>query len=292
MTRFIDIAPHDGSDIERIDGNSAGAMIAPYGARKLLLHSTEGNSIEGAISSYRLRNTWPHLTVDAHNYTIADHLPLEWSARSLANAPGGVQTNLAGAILVQIELVGHAEAPELFGDLEWFARSVVEPICWHLDIPLTCDVSFIPYPASYGIGAGQRLSGGAWVDYSGIIGHQHVPENYHGDPGAIDVAAIINAASVQRHYPSPVQEDDMPYLIVRGNTDPATFAVHGLHRLHLNSPTVVNEFVRSIEAIDPTLVKYNGRSLSGDVFPYWWEQYLIDAVAPARPGIDDAPSSP
>src|SRR5215471_17719630 len=46
-------------------------------------------------------------------------------------------------------------------------------------------------PSSYGTSNGVRLSGSAWNAYKGILGHQHVPENDHGDPGDINIAAIM-----------------------------------------------------------------------------------------------------
>jgi hypothetical protein len=51
----------------------------------------------------------------------------------------------------------------------------------------------VAYPASYG-DAPQRLSPAAWDAYSGVLGHQHAPDNSHGDPGAIDINRILSAA--------------------------------------------------------------------------------------------------
>ncbi|MBQ1164434.1 collagen-like protein, partial [Streptomyces sp. A73] len=39
-----------------------------------------------------------------------------------------------------------------------------------------------------------RMSYSKWNNYRGHCGHQHVPENAHGDPGAFPMAAILNAA--------------------------------------------------------------------------------------------------
>lgn len=190
--------------IETIEGQSAGAMAGGRG-RKLLLHSTEGSTIEGAVAAYRARNVWPHLTVDCHRRRAVQHLPLQLAGRSLKNKAGGVETNRAGQYLVQIELVGFAQRPETIGDtddLDWFARTVVRPIHEATGIPLYTQVTWVPYPASYGEGAAQRVPAYRWADLSGIVGHQHAPENDHGDPGALDVARIIATAS------NP-QEDDM-----------------------------------------------------------------------------------
>ncbi|MDQ3480912.1 MAG: peptidoglycan-binding protein, partial [Actinomycetota bacterium] len=36
-----------------------------------------------------------------------------------------------------------------------------------------------------------RLAGADWLRFGGVLGHQHVPENSHWDPGGIDLAAIV-----------------------------------------------------------------------------------------------------
>ena len=44
---------------------------------------------------------------------------------------------------------------------------------------------------SAGAKNGVRMSNAAYVAYSGWLGHQHVPENDHGDPGNIPIAALL-----------------------------------------------------------------------------------------------------
>lgn len=179
-----------------INGNSAGPHLFRIG--KLLLHTTEGSSIEGAVAAYRAANSWPHTTVDymfGHPYRICRHLDYSLSGRALRNEAGGVQTNTAGVI--QIEVVGAASRPH---EIDWvtFAREVVGPLCRAHAIPVVSTLPWVPYPASYGKGAAQRLDGEAWIAYRGILGHQHAPENSHGDPGAIPIADVLRAAD-----PSP-----------------------------------------------------------------------------------------
>lgn len=181
---------------EQTPGNDAGSMNGD-GSRKLLLHTTEGGTVEGAIGAYRKNNSWPHLTVDCKRRRVVQHLPLTVAARSLRNTPGGAdQTNRDGTILVQIEIIGSAVGPDIGDrdDLEWFGREVVGPICERHIIPLTAGVRWVSYPASFGTGAAQRLTPAAWDAYSGVLGHQHAPDNDHGDPGAIDIELILSAA--------------------------------------------------------------------------------------------------
>jgi hypothetical protein len=188
--------------VDRIPGNSAGAMDGD-GSRKFLLHTTEGTSIAGATAAYVANNSWPHFTVDCKRRQVVQHLDTSVAARSLRNEAGGVQTNKDGNVCVQVEMVGGAATPSSIGlpsDLAWFGRTVVGPVCRAHGIPLVSTVRWVAYPASFGTGATQRLSPAVWDSYNGLLGHQHAPENSHGDPGLIDIALILAAAT---------EEDDM-----------------------------------------------------------------------------------
>jgi hypothetical protein len=207
--------PHD----EWVQGNSAGVLLQPVD--KLLLHTTEGTSIKGACGAYQTNNSWPHLTVDCmfgHTYKRCGHLDMDQAARSLRNLSGGVQTNLDGVI--QIEVVGFATRPHEI-DWTWLGANVVAPIVRRIPtIPLVSTVTWVAYPASYGAGAAQRLSGAGWSFYRGILGHQHAPENLHGDPGLIPIDTIIAAATTPS-LPPPPPEDLMPFPVIGAPTDQA-----------------------------------------------------------------------
>lgn len=158
-----------------VQGNSAGPYSSPVD--KFLFHTTEGSSIAGAVAAYRAKNSWPHLTVDARigrTPEITGHLDLDVAARSLRNKPGGVETNTDG--IVQIEVVGNAANPSAI-DWAYIGREVVGPICHTLGIPIHSTVRWVPYPASYGLFASQRLSQAEWTAYRGLLGHEHAPEN-------------------------------------------------------------------------------------------------------------------
>jgi hypothetical protein len=200
-----------------VPGNSAGPFTSPR--IKFLIHTTEGTSIEGAVGAYRANNSWPHDTVDfmfGHNYRICHHLSYDVAARSLRNKPGGVQTNTAGVI--QVEVVGFATRPD---QIDWraFAIDYLGPRCRQLNIPIQSTVTWVAYPASFGESAPQRLSGAAWLVYRGVLGHEHATENDHGDPGAIPITLILAAAQGQAPPPppppppSPLQEDADMYLL-------------------------------------------------------------------------------
>jgi hypothetical protein len=170
---------------ERAVGNSGGAMDGD-GSHKCLLHTTEGGTIEGAVATYRGANSWPTLTVDMPARRISQHVAANVAARALRNRAGGVETNREGTILIQIELIGFAANPASLGsddDWAWLGRSVLS---WAraLGVPMVRP-GFLRYPDSYG-NSRVRMPGLTWDLFSGVLGHQHAPENDHGDPGAID----------------------------------------------------------------------------------------------------------
>ena len=170
-----------------------------------LLHSTE----TGTWPGYGGGASAPHLTVrfDTKAKTIAarQHYSSTRPSRALVNKAGGVQTN--NAKVFQIELVGSCDRtfatkhgypylPDLLAE-DW-ARdalaAVIEAVSATQSIPLASSVTWAKYPSSYGEKAPQRLTGSEWEEYTGWLGHQHAPENDHGDPGDIPVAAILAAA--------------------------------------------------------------------------------------------------
>ena len=171
-----------------------------------LLHSTE----TGTWPGYGGGSSAPHLTVlfDTKTKTIEtrQHFSTTRPARALVNKAGGVQTN--NARVFQIELIGSCDRafatkhgypylPDLL--TEPWARdalaAVLEAVSATQSIPLFSSVTWAAYPGSYGEKAAQRLSGTEWEQYTGWLGHQHAPENDHGDPGNIPVAAILAAAA-------------------------------------------------------------------------------------------------
>lgn len=157
---------------------------------KGVLHTTESPS----WPTYAGWTIPPHATIKArpgNGVDVRQHVSLQESAFALRNLGGGVQTNRDFAF--QFELVGTCDPstarqsgyyywPEaddaVLIDLFW---KVIFPVSVAFDIPLKA-LPFKPYPSSYG-NTNVRLSPSEWDTYSGWCGHQHVPENVHGDPG-------------------------------------------------------------------------------------------------------------
>jgi hypothetical protein len=151
----------------------------PYvgGPHKIVHHTTEGSSAEGAFAAFRASGSDPHFTVDGT--TIWQHIDTSEGARALRNTSGGVQTNRDGAI--QIEVVGFANRPKTRPTLQNLAK-----LCRWIehthDIPKVWPNGF-PKPSVNGRDPGGHNRNAAnWDNKGGHYGHCHVPENTHWDP--------------------------------------------------------------------------------------------------------------
>ncbi|MBD9723435.1 hypothetical protein PV755_46600 [Streptomyces caniscabiei] len=172
-----------------------------------VVHTTEGT----ALPSYGGGGSAPTFTLvpSLKDKTVAvyQHFDVDRSARALVNKAGGVQTNTLNC--VQVELTGTCdpktrakwiaegrsfvfwpEAPD------WALLEFARLVHWLSDehgVPLASTVTWKAYPGSYGAN-GVRLSGQEWTDYYGWCGHQHVPENDHGDPGNFPMGKVLTMA--------------------------------------------------------------------------------------------------
>lgn len=157
-----------------ISGSSGTFVGGPY---KIVHHTTEGSSAEGAMAAFATNRSDPHFTVDGKR--IYQHIDTAEGARALRNAPGGVQTNRDSA--VQIELVGFAHLPKdpkaltnLARLCRWIEKTHGVPARWPAGLPR---------PATNGRDpGGHNRDAATWDNEGGHYGHCHVPENTHWDP--------------------------------------------------------------------------------------------------------------
>lgn len=174
-----------------------------------LLHSTEGSSWPSYGGNGK---SAPHFTVDPRKEQTRQHLPLTEGAWALQ--AHGHPTNQQG--YVQYEIIGtcdprNGSLPSVVdlpqSAVEYLAH-VLTVVGSHCDIPARSTVTWRPYPESYGTGASQRLSHSTWDSYTGILGHQHAPDNDHGDPGAFPISRLLEAmGSAPAPKPEPGDGD-------------------------------------------------------------------------------------
>ena len=122
------------------------------------------------------------------------------AARALRNASGGVQTNRERSL--QLEIIAYSNrpiadvgdhrdwvgdlTPEALGDIrdfiEWTGEHYGVEMVWP-------DRQALSYSAANT--EGFKMTNKEWDQFGGVCGHQHVPENTHWDPGAIDWGRIV-----------------------------------------------------------------------------------------------------
>jgi hypothetical protein len=158
-----------------ISGSSGRHLGGPF---KIVHHTTEGSTAEGAFGAFRTNRSDPHFTVDAT--TIYQHIDTDEGARALRNELGGVQTNRDSA--VQIELVGFAHLrknPKALTNVARLCRWIEETHGVARKWP-----AGPPKPSTNGKDPGSHnRTATTWDNESGHYGHCHVPENDHWDPG-------------------------------------------------------------------------------------------------------------
>lgn len=182
----------------------------------LCWHSTEGTS----LPSYDGGSMAPNFTAKpdfaARRLAWYQHFDFDVSSRALRNLSGGVETNTLN--VGQVEIVGTSDPAThtkwaqagiqhlYMAELpDWAIRDLATFAKWansQHGVPLSSGLTFKPYPSSYGAN-GVRMTNTQWTNFTGHCGHQHVPENDHGDPGAFPMAAILAAAKN-----GTTQEDD------------------------------------------------------------------------------------
>jgi hypothetical protein len=158
-----------------ISGSCGPHLGGPF---KIVHHTTEGSTAEGAMGAFRANRSDPHFTVDGTG--IFQHIDTAEGARALRNDAGGVETNRDSA--VQIELVGFAHLPKdrraltnLARLCRWIENTHGVPKEWPAGLPLPARNGRDP--------GGHNRNPQIWDSSGGHYGHSQVPENTHWDPG-------------------------------------------------------------------------------------------------------------
>jgi len=165
-----------------IFGRDGGPMLG--GPRKVVWHTTENDptrTTAANVAHYLVgTGNTVHLVWNPDTDEIVQMIPANRAGRGLENHLGGVETNRAGAVVVQIEVVGRASQPFTSGPLlglpkilAWLASLGIPPV-W--------------------VGTENR-SVANWAK-AGHFGHMDVPENSHTDPGRVDKAKLAKAPAV------------------------------------------------------------------------------------------------
>lgn len=203
------------------NGISGGTFTG--GPGKFVIHTTEG----GSLPDYRGGTIAPHVTLrflgTAGDCEIFSHTPLGVAARALRNEPGGVQTNRDSAI--QMEIIGSSVAshaskygilyvPGINDKMKRTLAGVIKEICVLRGI--STRLTDKAWPVYNGGEHGQRMSLSVWDNFSGICGHEHVPENDHLDPASLDLHGYFDLAPVPVP-PVPVPAERVVFPLPKGH---------------------------------------------------------------------------
>lgn len=197
-----------------------GATTYTGGPKKLVIHTTEGYSLEAAESAYKAKGVTPQFTVCFVTRRWAQHIDTDSGGSAMRNESGGVQTNRDGA--VQVEIVGFAAYTQDISDddLRWLG-GIIRLICEREGIDVHRHPKFVGTEAGTIATntAPQRMSYADWDNFNGVCGHQHVPENHHWDPGRFPYERMLALTE---------GEDDMaraPHSYWRDKDSPNVFKV-------------------------------------------------------------------
>lgn len=222
---------------------------------------------------------------------VVQILPASVASRGLLNAAGGVQTNRIGTAHLQCEVIARASRPWT-ADLTDAGRHGLARIVDFARSHGIPDVWPAGPPPAYVDGRGNvppsPRSATIWTTKAGHYGHSQVPENDHGDPGAIDPAAIF---AIIMQPPQPQTEEimiihassDSPDGSVRAGmvfhaepgrrrwlTDPAVipaFAAAGIRWADLPGKVVAEQWPYLIEHPEPIDVDLLAQHIVGHLPP-------------------------
>lgn len=192
-----------------------------------VIHTTEGTTLPSYGGGVSAPNVTAVPDIKAQKLLWYQHFDVDRSSRALVNRSGGVETNTLNAF--QVELVGTCDPAHktswgskkagvdyIFWPAapDWALKELAKLVRWLADnhrVPARSSVVWKSYPTSYGASS-VRLSGSQWSDYYGWLGHQHVPENDHGDPGNINFARVLEHANAQTPAP-PAPPKEKPVAL-------------------------------------------------------------------------------
>jgi hypothetical protein len=155
-----------------------------------------------------------HFTFHPLTGDIVQMLPASQSGKGLVNTAGGVQTNRMGTVCIQVEVIARAARPWT-GDLTAAGRAGLARLIGFARAHGIPDVWPAGPPPVYPPGSGNR-SASIWTTRAGHYGHSQVPENDHGDPGALDVRALF-APITPPPTPRPIPREGT--MLYRATTD-------------------------------------------------------------------------
>lgn len=191
-------------------------------AWKIGLHTTETTG----LPSYEGGAVAPQLTVDVKARATYRHYDYtRYAGKAFKHPPGTPPTNTVR--VVQLEVIGFCDdhhKDSSFHVSNWtdgdyaYLASVLAQVSADTGAVLRSTVTWKAYGlgvvpnTSAGTHNGVRLSRAAFAAYSGVLGHEHVPDNDHGDPGNPDMSRLLPQAPPPPQ-PLPGKDDEVTEFV-------------------------------------------------------------------------------
>lgn len=163
------------------------------GGHKLVWHTCEGGGIDAMWRVLRDKNAAPHFVIDpgGGDAPVYQCIPLDRSARALEHPAGTPETNRASCI--QVEIVGYAKDAGSWGHVIYRDLGALAAL---IDHRFAIRRGYRPFTVP-----AKKVTPNGFVRATGHLGHSHVPNNSHWDPGAMNGAALMGAiADADRQY--------------------------------------------------------------------------------------------
>ena len=200
-------------------GPRKGLTMDGTGERYFTWHTFEADPLHlSALAGAQALNaagTTPTFCLHPLTGDLVQMLPADVGCYTLANAPGGRETNRAGTIHMQVEVIGEAAHPftDTMTAAGWATLARLMDFLTSWGIPRTWPAG---QPAATAAGPHNRIGPGP----SGLYGHSQWGEgNTHWDPGGIDIRRI--SAATTAADPDPRVTARQRELVKAGLLDPA-----------------------------------------------------------------------
>ena len=172
---------------------------------KLVIHTTETQG----LPSYPYP---PHLTINLEEPDrIWQHVTGTKGAYALKSAPQS--PNYECGIVYQVEHISYARDTPTQSDL-WYHSLAREIVWFHRN--KTVPLEFVPVwedGSAYGDWSG-RMTAAEFTAFTGICGHQHVNDNDHWDPGALDIPRLKVEIEDWMETTAPTEPTEEPEMIL------------------------------------------------------------------------------
>jgi hypothetical protein len=168
----LPVGPHWGLNITHERRPDAGPFIAA--SPKVVWHTTEGTNFDGARSTLTGNGDEPHILVSVDGKHVLQFISFDRTSKSLMHPPGTPETNRAHCI--QIEVCGFAHDSHNWTDEKYRRLAALAALIEHrtgverhTHVKWASDV--------------RRIAATHFARATGHVGHMHIPNNDHVDPG-------------------------------------------------------------------------------------------------------------